>query len=149
VQRGSNAVVDDVLQSSTRLHYLDASLLARPTLRFDQVGAYVLLGAGVCILMSANSKNRDGMTQDVSDYFHRIDTALVMGAGAMFRPFTKKQGALRVNALFVEARYELGLVDVDPEDLGFKNRTLALLLGVSIALTSSDRGRSPDSKQER
>ena len=149
VQRGTKAVVNDVLQSNIRLHYLDATLLARPTVRFDQVGAYALLGAGICVLMSANDKNENGMSQDIIDSLHRIDASLVMGAGMMFRPVAKSQGPLRIDSFFVEARYELGLVDVDTADLGFKNRTLALLLGVAFALSSSDEGRPLDSKQKQ
>lgn len=139
VQRGSDAVVNDNLQSSIRMHYLDWVLTARPAMRFGVVEPYVLLGAGLCVLMNAKNRNDSNVTEDITGNLHRVDVLLAMGAGVAYRPFAVRSSGFGLDALFIEARYERGLVDIDTMDLGIENRNAALLLGASFALGAPRR----------
>lgn len=134
--RGAEIVIEDELQGKNRLHYFELLLAARPTVELGQASIYLLLGGGLSLLGSARDENAAGISRDVTDELHRVDVTLLAGAGAALRLRPRAIGPLSLGAVFVEARHEHGLLDVDKLDLGFKNRTTSLMIGVSFALAS-------------
>jgi hypothetical protein len=138
-QRGARTVVDGAYLGRSRQHYLDAVLAGRPELRLGRASVYLVLGGGVSILMNANSENASGATQDITGDLRRIDVELIGGAGVALTLPRSELGPFRLQGLFVEARYDLGLFDTDPANGGFKNRTSSVMLGVSLSVA----GQSP------
>lgn len=132
--RGAEVVIDDVPAGKTRLHYLDIVIAARPELQFGAVSGYLLLGGGLNLLTSANNQDAIGGPRDITDDLHRIDVALLAGVGVSLSLPHRDFGPVRLGTLFLEARHDRGLLDIDTMDLGFKNRTSSLMLGLSLAL---------------
>jgi hypothetical protein len=132
-QRGAEVVVDGVTQGESRQHYLDVTLTAHPGMQFGAWNAYLLLGGSVNILLSANKNSPTGFTEDITEFLRRYDVALVGGIGVAWH-LPPGPGPFRLGAISLEARHDIGLVDSDKTNDGFKNRSSSLLLGVSFAI---------------
>jgi len=117
-----------------REHYLDFAVAARPEAKFDSISLYLLLGAELNVLMSANQEDASGAKQDITDGLHRIDVTLLISAGGALNLSGPRLGPFRLNSIFLEARYERGLIDTIVDSEGFQNRTASLVLGLSFAL---------------
>ena len=135
VPRGAKVVFDGEVQSEFQERYLDLDFLARPEMRIGRFELYALLGGGLNLLLSASKEK-----QDISDQLHRVDIALVAGAGASLRFFGAELGSLRLGSMFLEGRYDHGLLD-HSIDGGLKNRTFSLMFGLSFVLTSQETAR--------
>jgi hypothetical protein len=135
--RGANAVFNGVMEGVSREHYIDLMLAARPELRFGSVGVYLLLGGGLNFLMSANKDDAGGSGQDITGDLHRIDIALLAGAGVAWHLSSAESGSWHLGTIFLEARHDIGLIDTDLANDGFKNRTSSLMLGLSLAMGGS------------
>lgn len=134
--RGAEVVVEDELQGKLRQHYFDVVATTRPEVRFDPVSVYLLLGVNVNFLMNAKSENTTGMYQDVTSDLRRVDVALLAGAGVALQLPHEGLGPFRLGTVFLEARHDRGLIDVDPMNEGVKNRTTSLMLGLSFVFGS-------------
>jgi hypothetical protein len=141
VPRGAEVVFDGVSQGNLRQHYFDALIAARPEVWLGQWSGYLLLGGGVNILVHANDESAAGLSQDVTDDLRRIDIALLTGAGVAWHFSPRGLGAFRMGAVSLEVRHDQGLIDIDPMNGGFKNRTNSLMLGLSFVLVSHPRNR--------
>lgn len=132
--RGAEAKVDGQLIGKSREHYLDIVLAARPAARLGPASVYLLLGGGLNFLVSANQENAAGAKQDITGDLHRIDVALLGGAGVAVHLPHQEFGPFRLGTAFLEARHDIGLMDTDALNGGFKNRTSSLMLGLSFVL---------------
>jgi hypothetical protein len=133
--RGAEVIFDGVSQGALRQHYFDVVVAARPEARLGRAGVYLLLGGGLNFLVSASDEDASGMSRDVTDDLRRRDVALLVGAGVALH-FRQGHRPIRLGAVFLEGRHDHGLIDIDPMDGGFKNRTSSLMLGLSFALGS-------------
>jgi hypothetical protein len=104
---------------------------ARPGTRLGPADVYLLLGGGPSFLVSAN-KTVSGTNQDITGDLHRVDVALLVGAGLALHLSQQASGPLHLGTVFLEARHDIGLLDTDAVNGGFKNRSSSLLLGLSF-----------------
>jgi hypothetical protein len=146
--RGAEVIFEGVPQGKIRQHYLDVMVAARPAVRLGPASIYLLLGGGLNVLVSANDENAAGVPRDVTDDLHRIDMTLLAGAGLALHLPRRGLGPFRLGTVFLEARHDRGLIDIDTQDLGFKNRSSSLLLGLSFAL-SGERAAAPAASSAR
>lgn len=140
--RGARIEFDGESLGESRLGYVDLLFAARPTVRLGRGSAYLLLGGALSLLVNAQDEDQTGMSRDVADELHRVDVALLVGAGATLHLRPRAMGPLSLGSVFVEARHDHGLRDVDKLDLGFRNRTTSLMLGVGFVLASRSGARS-------
>jgi hypothetical protein len=131
--RGAEVVFQGEHVGKSREHYIDLMVAARPEAHLGWASVYLLLGGGVNFLVSASKEDASGASQDITGDLHRVDVALLGGAGiALYLP-NRELGPLRFSRLFLEARHDIGLLDVDLTG-GFKNRTSSLMLGLSFVV---------------
>jgi hypothetical protein len=115
--------------------YFDITIAIRPEARVGSVGVYLLLGGSWSILLNAYSVDDRGRRDDRD--FRRHDVALLAGLGGALQLPSHRLGPFRLGTVFLEARYDRGLLDFAPaDDLSLKNRATSLMLGVSFALGS-------------
>jgi len=120
-----------------RQHYFDIAVAIRPEARVGSVGVYILLGGSWSILLNANVVDELGRKRDVDAYIRRHDVALLAGLGGALHLPSRRLGPFRLGTVFLEARYDRGLLDfIREDDASAKNRTTSLMLGVSFALGS-------------
>jgi hypothetical protein len=136
--RGADVVFNGDSLGGLRQHYLDIMLAARPEARLGLASVYLLLGGGVNLLAKASDEDATGMSQDVTGDLRRLDVSLLVGAGTALHFSRRDLGPFQLGAIFVEVRHGHGLIDIDPMDGGFKNRTTSLMLGLSIVLSSRE-----------
>jgi hypothetical protein len=117
-----------------RQHYFDIAVAIRPEARVGSVGVYLLLGGSWSILLNANVVDEMGRKNDRD--FRRHDVALLAGLGGALHLPPHRLGPFRLGTVFLEARYDRGLLDFVRGDNSAKNRTTSLMLGVSFALGS-------------
>jgi hypothetical protein len=132
--RGARSILDGEYLGRVRLHYVDVTVTARPEARFGPVSVYLLLGGGLNLLASAEKENASGAKNDITGDLHRLDVALVVGAGVALHLPGRELGPFRLGTLFLEGRYDHGLLDSDAVNGGFKNRASSLMFGVSFVL---------------
>jgi hypothetical protein len=121
-----------------RQYYFDIAVAFQPATHMGPANLYLLLGAGWNLLLRATreSVNTPGRKDDVTDDFNRHDLTLLVGAGASLALPSKKLGPFHLGAVFLEARYDRGLLDFVRGENSGRNRTTSLMLGVSFALGS-------------
>jgi hypothetical protein len=117
-----------------RQHYFDTAVAFRPEARVGSVGVYLLLGGAWSILLNANAVDYRGRKVNVD--IRRHDVALLAGLGGALHLPSHRLGPFHLGTVFLEARYDRGLLDFIPDDGSRKNRTTSLMLGVSFALGS-------------
>jgi hypothetical protein len=132
--RGSEAILDNEPLGKSRQHYLDLMVAARPEARLGPGSVYLLLGGGLNVLLSANKENAAGVKQDITGDLHRLDVALLVGVGGALRLPRRDLGPFRLSMVFFEARHDVGLIDSDAVNGGYKNRTSSLMLGISFVV---------------
>lgn len=135
--RGANVVFDGMTSGGSRSHYIDLMLSARPEARFGAIGVYLLIGGGLNLLLSASKDDAAGSGQDITGGLHRLDVAFLAGAGVALRLSSNESGSLHLGTFFLEARHDIGLLDTDAVNGGFRNRTSSLMLGLSFAVGGS------------
>jgi len=133
-QRGAETVVDGVTQGESREHYIDLMLALHPEVSLGSLSVYLLLGGSLNVLLSANKDNILGSMEDITDGLRRIDVSVLGGAGVALRFHGQQLGPLRLGSLSLEARHDIGLIDTDAMNGGFKNRTSTLMLGFSFVV---------------
>jgi len=136
VPRGANVVDAGMQLGEFRQHYLDVAITARPGMRFGSMSTYLLLGGGPSILYSASKKEGSTPAQDITGLLRRVDVVLRVGAGVAVHLPPRRLGPFHLDTVFLEARYDRGLIDADAVSGGFDNRTTSLMLGLSFALAS-------------
>jgi hypothetical protein len=132
--RGAEAIFEGEYLGKSRYHYFDIIISARPAVRFDSIDIYLLLGGSIDLLLSANKENASGVKEDITDILRRIDVALLGGVGIALHLPRRGLGPLRLGTVFLEGRYDYGLIETDSASGGFKNRSMCLMLGLSLAL---------------
>jgi hypothetical protein len=75
--------------------------------------------------------------EDITSDLRRIDVALLAGAGIALHLPLQELGPFQLGTVFLEARHDMGLIDTDPVNGGFKNRTSSLMLGLSLLVGGS------------
>lgn len=147
--RGARVIRDGTASGGSRQRYLDVVILVRPGARLGPANAYLLLGGGMNILLSAFKENDGGGGRDITDELHRLDVALVGGAGVALPLPRRSLGPLRLGTVFLEARHDRGLLDVDAVNGGYRNRNTSVMLGLSFALGSGPVDVRPASAPAR
>jgi hypothetical protein len=145
--RGAEAVFDGMTQGQFREHYVDFMLAVRPEVRFGAMGIYLLAGGGLNFLISANKDQGPGTEQDITEGLHRLDVALLGGAGVVYHLPSSDSGSLHLGTIFLEARHDIGLTNVFLDTDGIKNRTSSVMLGVSLALGGSPKSGAGSTSQ--
>jgi hypothetical protein len=136
-QRGAKTVLEGEYLGQIRSHYIDISAAIRPEVRLGPASLYLLLGGSLDVLANANKENASGANQDITDGLRRIDVALLGGAGVALHLPYYTDGPFRLDAVFLEARHDIGLIGVDPMVDDSKNRSSSLMLGLSLAVGGS------------
>lgn len=117
-------------------HYFDVAVAIRPEARVGPVGVYLLLGGSWSILL-LNAYSVDYMGRKDDRDFRRHDVALLAGLGGALDLPSHRLGPFRLGTVFLEARYDRGLLHLDrADDSSPKNRTTSLMLGLSFVLGS-------------
>lgn len=137
--RGAEVVFEGVYLGKTRQHYFDIMAAVRPEARIGSVSVYLLVGGGLNLLLSAYQEDSSGMEMDITDGLSRYDVALLGAAGVTLQLPHQELGPLRLDTVFLEARHDRGLIDIDNGNDDFKNRSTSLMLGVSFALGSGKK----------
>lgn len=142
--RGSEINFGGEFLGKSRQHYIDFTIEARPEARFGRVSVYLLIGGGFDFLLSANKEDASGMKQVITGDLHRVDVALIAGAGVAVHLPRQKLGPFRLDTIFLEARHDIGLIDTDAINGGYKNRTSSLMLGLSFVIGDHLEAMSDD-----
>jgi hypothetical protein len=145
-QRGAEIVLDGMKEGESRSHYMDLVLAVRPGIRLGPADIYLLLGGSLSYLIVAN-KSVSGMNQDITGDLHRIDVALLAGAGLALHLPRQDLGPLHLGTVFLEARHDIGLLDTDAVNGGYKNRSSSLMLGLSFILGAPTMASSSSANQ--
>ena len=132
--RGAEVVFQGEHAGKLREHYIDLPIAVRPEVHFGRASVYLLLGGELSFLMSANKEDAAGTGQDITGDLHRIDVAVLGAAGVALHLPHAEMSAFHLGTVFLEARHDIGLLDVDAVNGGFKNRTSSLMLGLSFVV---------------
>jgi hypothetical protein len=143
VPRGAKVMDGNDYLGQSRSNYADAMLSIRPNMRLGAISLYVLLGGGLSLLVNARKENASGAEQDITAELHKIDVALLGGAGVAWHLANGTTSTFRMDAVILEARHDIGLLDTDLVNGGFKNRSSSLMLGLSFVVGGSPGGPSP------
>lgn len=125
-QKGVNLDVEGETLGAYHLSYIEIPLLARAGFRVSpSLAPYLLLGPELGILLTAELENSRGEFTDTKDGLTATDVGLIVGGGLAIDIAAIK------GAINVEARYDLGLTDINDTGAGgyVKNRVLFVLLG--------------------
>ena len=136
--RGAAVRIDGNNLGQNREYYLDTAIVFRPEVRLGLFSAYLLVGGGFDILLSANQEDASGMERDITDLLRRTDLALLVGAGGGYHFSRQSRGLLCLDTVFLEVRHDRGMLDTDNLSDSAQNRTIALMLGLSFRLGPRD-----------
>ncbi len=106
-------------KGTVQVDYIRIPLLFRSAVGSGPRAAYVVIGPSIGFLTRAKAKFV-GETLDLKDDFKKADFGIAFGAGANLN-----------EKIFIEARYTLGLTDVnsDDSDVASRNRVFTILIG--------------------
>lgn len=132
--RGANVVFDGEKQAEFRDRYVDLVTAVRPEVKLGPASVYLLLGGSLNLLVNATMESVTGAKQDITGDLHRIDVALLGGAGVALHLSRRASGPFHLGTVFLETRHDIGLLDPFTTASGFKNRTSSLMLGLSFVV---------------
>jgi hypothetical protein len=135
--RGTTVVFEDVKQGEFRHYYIDLVAAVRPGMQLGRTSVYLLLGAGLNLMVSATLIDGTGSPNDITSDLHRIDVALLGGAGVNLHIPRQTLGPFHFDTVFLEARHDIGLLDTFHGTSEFKSRTTSLMLGLSFGVGGS------------
>jgi hypothetical protein len=143
--RGSELVSDGFKQATFEEPYFDVALAARPGMRLGRTDVYLLVGGSLNVLWRVRRDSVSGSSQDLTEFFRRVDVALLGGAGVAFHLLPEGWGPFRRGTVLFEARHDHGLLDTVAVGgaLELENRTTSFMFGVSFALGSHSSEPSP------
>ena len=99
-------------------------LLRADPMSENRVHPFVTIGPAISYITSAKTENPDGTEEDLkdTDQIKSADFGMIFGGGIAAGPAT------------IEARYDLGLRDLnnDPDEFKVKSRTISILFGISF-----------------
>jgi Outer membrane protein beta-barrel domain len=147
--RGADTASGGVALGQLREHYVDLALALHPELRFGALSAYAVLGGSLDILLSANKHSTGGPTEYITGDVSRVDVAILTGIGVAWRLGGRGAGTLQPGAISLEVRHDIGLLELDPVNDGFKNRTTSVMLGVSFLLGGRAAQPPPDKPESQ
>ncbi|MCK6561609.1 outer membrane beta-barrel protein [bacterium] len=128
LQKGAKAEHDDY-ETRTEMTYLEIPVLAKYTLGNSLYQPYVMAGPSLGFRLGANyvrdwQEGEDDKT-DIKDRTTGMDFGLALGGGVSY-PLGDK-------SLFAEARYSMGLKDIDTsERSSLKNKGLQFMVGATV-----------------
>ena len=121
----SNPLIDE-----TKVSYLEIPVLANIYLSNSWIRPKIFGGPSMSFLMNAENEMIDGSTVDIEDNYKENEIGAVLGAGIDFKITGE-------NYLILDARYDLGLSELDNVDIGtFKNRGFRFNVGFSFPVSS-------------
>ena len=133
LQKGTDFVSDGV-DFNVKLVYLELPVMFKYSIGTNSSKPYLMAGPTIGYNMSAKAKqslNGFSSEVDIKDDIMRVDFGLGFGAGLSL--------AMGGNSIFFEARYALGLMNIngDPgisEDTTFKTKGIQLFTGITFPL---------------
>lgn len=111
------------------ISYLELPIMFRYNFQTDSsIRPYVMAGPSLGLLLSAKYSSKDGREQDAKDELKKMDLGVGFGGGVNI--------SLDRMTLFVEARYVLGLSNINDEsdESTVKNRGLQVVVGATVPL---------------
>jgi opacity protein-like surface antigen len=124
--KGVNLDLDGETIGAYHLSYIEIPVLARAGFRVTpNLAPYLLFGPEFGILLTAELENSRGEFSDSKDGLKTTDVGLVFGGGVAIDIAAIK------GTINVEARYDLGLTDINDTGAGgfVKNRAFFVMLG--------------------
>jgi hypothetical protein len=141
--RGAKVMDGSDYLGQSRLNYIDTALSLQPHMQFGAISIYLVIGGELSFLLNADKENASGAHLDITADLRKIDVALLGGAGVAWHLGNSATSTFRIDAVSLEARHDIGLLDTDMVNGGFKNRSSSLMLGLSFVLGGSPSGTSP------
>ncbi len=128
LQKGST-IKEGGDEATYKLSYLELPVMFRYNIQSDaSAQPYVMAGPSLGLLLNAKVDFKDGDEFDAKDETKSLDLGLAFGGGVSIPKGDK--------TLFAEARYVLGLTNINDEsdESTVKNRGLQILVGATIPL---------------
>lgn len=132
LQKGAKLKLSDLgftLEAEIKVSYIEVPAMLKFAFGGGDTKPYVMAGPTVGYLLSAKVKD-DMEEQDIKDDIKNIDFGLAFGGGVSL--------PMGNNTLFVEARYSLGLSDIndDPDDpdTSIKTKGIQIMAGITFPL---------------
>ncbi len=132
LQKGAKLKLSDLgftLEAEIKVSYIEVPAMLKFAFGSGDTKPYVMAGPTVGYLLSAKVKD-DMEEQDIKDDVKNIDFGLAFGGGVSL--------PMGNNTLFVEARYSLGLSDIndDPDDpdTSIKTKGIQIMAGITFPL---------------
>ena len=132
LQKGAKLKLSDLgftLEAEIKVSYIEVPAMLKFAFGSGDTKPYVMAGPTVGYLLSAKVKD-DMEEQDIKDDVKNIDFGLAFGGGVSL--------PMGNNTLFVEARYSLGLSDLndDPDDpdTSIKTKGIQIMAGITFPL---------------
>ncbi len=132
LQKGAKLKLSEqgfTLEAEIKVSYIEVPAMLKFAFGSGDTKPYVMAGPTVGYLLSAKVKD-DMEEQDIKDDVKNIDFGLAFGGGVSL--------PMGNNTLFVEARYSLGLSDIndDPDDpdTSIKTRGIQIMAGITFPL---------------
>lgn len=141
--RGAKVMDGNDYLGQSRLNYIDTALSLQPRMRFGVVSIYLAIGGELSFLVNADKENASGAHLDITADLRKIDVALLGGAGVAWHLGNSATSTFRIDAVSLEARHDIGLLDTDMVNGGFKNRSSSLMLGLAFVIGGSPGGANP------
>lgn len=126
VSKGTNIDFAGEKIGAYHLRYVEIPLLVRAAFSVTpEIAPYLTVGPGLAILVNAELENSRGDREGVGDGIRNFDFGIIAGAG-MSVDLAAIGGALNL-----EARYDLGLLNINGTGMGgyVKNRGFAFMAG--------------------
>ena len=144
-QRGAKVMFEGEEAGQIRSNYVDLVLGVRPQAGCGAISVYALNGGSLNVLTNASRDDAAGPDQDITEGLHRVDVAVLGAAGVALQLPSSDASMFRLGTVFVEARHDIGLLDVDRSG-GFKNRTSSVMLGLSFVVGGKSAPDRPASQ---
>jgi len=132
LQKGAKLKLSEqgfTLEAEIKVSYIEVPAMLKFAFGSGDTKPYVMAGPTVGYLLSAKVKD-DMEEQDIKDDVKNIDFGLAFGGGVSL--------PMGNNTLFVEARYSLGLSDIndDPDDpdTSIKTKGIQIMAGITFPL---------------
>lgn len=129
MQKGGNVDISGE-NTTLKMSYFELPIMVKYHFQTSEtLVPYAMAGPSLGYLLSAKADSENGGEEDIKDQFNNADFGLGFGGGVSI-----PKGDF---ALFAEARYLLGLANINAEDdvITVKNRGLQILFGATVPLS--------------
>lgn len=129
MQKGGKVDISNE-NTTLKISYFEFPIMIKYNFQtLERIVPYAMAGPSLGFLLNAKAEIEDGDENDIKDQFENVDFSLGFGGGISIP---------RENlGLFAEARYLLGLANINAEDdvITVKNRGLQILFGATVPIS--------------